>query len=162
MRVIIHDLGKEYDEFLKKKCDCLIRADGKFAPCQGCFNCWTKHPAKCVMGDGLQEVCRIVGRADELIIISENCYGSYSPKVKNILDRSIGISTPLSTYRGRQMHHKLRYSWHRFIRVIAYGEMTEDEKETFSLLAERNALNLGFENSQFTYIDNIDNLESCV
>jgi len=114
------------------------------------------------MGDSLQEVCRIVGRADELIIISENCYGSYGPNVKNIIDRSIGISKPLSTYRGRQMHHKLRYGMHKLIHVIAYGAITEDEKETFSLLAERNALNFGFENLQFTYIDNIDSLESCI
>ena len=47
--------------------------------------------------------------ADELIIITENYYGTYSPFVKAVLDRSIGLSTPLSTYRGGQMHHTLRY-----------------------------------------------------
>lgn len=84
MKVIIHDLGKQYDELLKNKCNCLISADGNYAPCQGCFNCWTKHPAKCFMCDSLQVICRTVGRADELIIISENYYGSYSPKENKI------------------------------------------------------------------------------
>ena len=109
MKTIIHDLSEKYDELLKGKCEEIISANGKYAPCQGCFGCWTKHPAKCYMKDTLQTVCRIVGKSDELIIITENCYGAYSPAVKNVLDRSIGLSTPFSTYRGKHMHHTLRY-----------------------------------------------------
>ena len=60
MKVIIHDLGDGYDALLKEKCDSLIAADGKYAPCQGCFGCWTKHPAQCYMKDSLKEVCRTV------------------------------------------------------------------------------------------------------
>ena len=88
MKVIIHDLGEEYNEILQRKCDVLIHADGKYAPCQGCFGCWTKHPAQCYMKDSLQTVCRTIGKADELIIVSENYYGGYSPEIKNILDNS--------------------------------------------------------------------------
>ena len=44
------------------------------------------------MKDSLKEVCRVIGRADEFTIISENCYGAYSPAVKNILDRSNGLA----------------------------------------------------------------------
>ena len=109
MKTIIHDLGEEYDSLLKSKCDNIISANGKYAPCQGCFGCWTKHPAQCFMKDSLQMACRVIGKADELIIVTENCYGAYSPAVKNVLDRSIGVSTPFSTYRGKQMHHTLRY-----------------------------------------------------
>ena len=61
------------------------------------------------MKDSLQNACRVLGKTDELIIITRNCYGAYSPAVKNVLDRSIGLSTPFSTYRGKQMHHTLRY-----------------------------------------------------
>lgn len=159
MKVIIHDLGAEYNEMLQKKCDVVILADGKYAPCQGCFGCWTKHPAECHMKDSLQKVCRVVGQADELIIISENCYGSYSPMVKNVLDRSIGSSTPLSTYRGRQMHHTLRYGKHDAFRVFTYGDITEEEKQTFELVAERNALNDGYSISQVTVLTSLDDLE---
>ena len=35
MKVIVHDLGKEYNEILQKKCDVMIHADGKYAPCHG-------------------------------------------------------------------------------------------------------------------------------
>lgn len=159
MKVIIHDLGTEYEEMLKKKCDEIISADGRFAPCQGCFGCWTKHPAECFMKDALKESCRIVGRADELIIITENCYGGYSPAVKNVLDRSIGLSTPMSTYRGSQMHHTLRYGRHNSLKVFAYGSMTDEEVSTFRLMAERNAINFGFEHAEFSCLESIVELE---
>ena len=160
MRVIIHDLGREYDGMLERKCDRLIAADGKYAPCRGCFGCWTKHPAECFMKDSLRQVCRVIGQADEVVIITRNLYGEYSADVKNVLDRSIGTSTPLSTYRGRQMHHTLRYGKHGFWKVIVHGDITEEEKETFRLRAERNALNDGFEKSEVSFIQNPEELEA--
>lgn len=75
MRIIIHDLDESYDSLFKSKNEKVIRADGKYAPCQGCFGCWTKHPAQCYMKDKLQMVCRMIGKADELVIITDNYYG---------------------------------------------------------------------------------------
>lgn len=111
------------------------------------------------MKDKLQQVCRIIGQADELIIITKNLYGEYSAAIKNILDRSIGTSTPFSTYRGRQMHHTLRYGKHDLWKVIVYGEITDPEKATFRYRAERNALNDGFERSEAVFIQNPEELE---
>lgn len=158
MRVIVHDLAA-YDGLIASRCDRAILADGKYAPCQGCFGCWTKHPAECFMKDSLQRVCRVIGQADELVIITKNLYGGYSTAVKNVLDRSIGTSTPLSVYRGRQMHHTLRYGKHRLWKVIVYGEASEAEKETFRYLAQRNALNDGFEQSEVTFVSDPSELE---
>ena len=159
MKVIIHDLDSQFDEMIRSKCDRVIPADGKYAPCQGCFGCWTRHPAECKMKDSLQQVCRIIGQADELVIISKNLYGGYSSAVKNVLDRSIGTSTPLSTYRGGQMHHTLRYGKHDLWKVIVYGEITEKEKETFRCLAERNAVNDGYQRSEVVFLEDPAELE---
>ncbi len=159
MKVILHDLDSKYDDIIARQCDAAISADGQYAPCQGCFGCWTRHPAECFMKDKLQQVCRIIGQADELVIISGNLYGSYSAAVKNVLDRSIGTSTPFSTYRGKQMHHTLRYGRHSLWKVIVYGDVTDTEKETFRYLAERNAINDGFERSGVTFIENLSELE---
>ena len=159
MKVILHDLGAEYNAILEKKCDVVVHADGKYAPCQGCFGCWTKHPAECHMKDSLHQICRVIGKADELIIISENCYGAYSPVIKNVLDRSIGSSTPLSTYRGKQMHHTLRYGRHDAFRVLAYGDVTPEEKATFELVAARNALNDGYRKSEVVVLKSLEELE---
>ena len=162
MRVIIHDLGPEFEEMLKQKCDKIVSADGKYAPCQGCFGCWTKHPAECFMMDKLQQVCRVIGRADELVIVTKNLYGAYSTAVKNVLDRSIGTSTPFSTYRGRQMHHTLRYGKHDLWKVVVYGEVSESEKTTFRHMAERNAVNDGYERSEVIFLDDLAELEAAL
>lgn len=160
MRAIIHDLDEQYNTSLNGKYDTVICANGKYAHCQGCFGCWTKTPATCFMKDTLKEISRIIGNADELVIVTENCYGAYSPAVKNVLDRSIGLSTPLSTYRGKQMHHTLRYGTHKLLSVFAYGDMTENESKTFKFMISRNAINFGFEISDFHQANSIEQLEA--
>ena len=159
MTIVIHDLNEEYDAILKGLSDRVVRADGKYAPCQGCFHCWTKNPATCDMKDSLQEICRVIGQADELVIITENYYGGYSPAVKNILDRSIGTSTPMSTYRGRLMHHTLRYGKHGIYKVMVYGDVSASEEKTWRLMIERNALNEGFESYEISFAPEADKLE---
>ncbi|MBE6838689.1 MAG: flavodoxin family protein [Ruminococcus sp.] len=159
MKTLIHDLGDEYASLLNDKCENIINADGKCAPCQGCFGCWTKHPAECYMKDSLQMACRTIGKSDNLVIVTENCYGAYSPAVKNVLDRSIGVSTPFSTYRGKQMHHTLRYGKKEKLTVYAYGDMTEDEEKTFRYMVERNAINYGFREYEFKALSTLNELE---
>ena len=160
MKIILHDLGREYDALIESRCDRAIAADGQYAPCQGCFGCWTKHPAECGMKDSLHQVCRVLGQADELVIVTKNLYGGYSAAVKNVLDRSIGTSTPFSTYRGGQMHHTLRYGRHDLWKVLVYGEINEEEQETFRLLAGRNAVNDGFARSEVRFLSDLSELEA--
>ena len=160
MKVILYDLDDRYAGLIAGKCDRSISADGKYAACQGCFGCWTKHPAECFIKDKLCQVCRIIGQADELVIVTGNLYGSYSSAVKNVLDRSIGTSTPFSTYRGGQMHHTLRYGKHDLWKVIVYGRISDPEKETFRLLAQRNAVNDGFERSEVIFLNDLSHLET--
>ena len=162
MKVILHDLGPEYGALIESKCDRSLAADGKYAPCQGCFGCWTKHPAECFMKDKLRTVCRLIGRTDELVIVTKNLYGGYSAAVKNVLDRSIGTSTPFSTYRGRQMHHTLRYGRHDLWKVVVYGEVSESEKTTFRHMAERNAVNDGYERSEVIFLKDLTELEAAL
>lgn len=56
MKVIVSDWGTQYAGMIEAKCGRIIEADGKYAPCQGCFGCWTKHPAASFMKDALQQV----------------------------------------------------------------------------------------------------------
>ena len=156
MKTIIHDLGKEENDRLFAAADQVICADGRYAPCQGCFKCWTKHPAACEMKDALHHASRVLGNADDITLITENLYGGYSAPIKNLLDRCIGISTPLSTYRGGQMHHTLRYGKRNCLRVIVYGDITEAEKSTLRLMAERNAVNMGFKEHSVTFCTDRD------
>lgn len=156
MKVIIHDLDVGYEKLLQSKCNELICADGKYAGCQGCFACWTKRPTECVIHDSLKEISCLVGKADELVIITQNCYGTYSPAVKAVLDRSIGLSTPLCTYREKEMHHTLRYGIHDEIKIFAYGEFLQNERASFELMARRNAINYGYKKSQVIFADSVE------
>ena len=162
MKLILHDLPENCAELVSSKCDRALAADGRYAPCQGCFGCWTKHPATCFMKDKLQEACRILGQADEVTVVTKNLYGGYSAPVKNVLDRSIGTSTPFSTYRGWQMHHTLRYGRHDLLKVIVYGDITEAEKETFRLLVRRNAINEGNDRSEVVFLSDLSELEAAL
>ena len=156
MKTIIHDLGKEQNGRLLAAADQVVCADERYAPCQGCFKCWTKHPAACEMKDALYHACRVLGTSDDLTVITGNLYGGYSPAVKNLLDRSIGSSTPFSTYRGGQMHQTLRYGKRNRLHVIVYGEISDAERSTFELMAERNAVNFGFREHSVTFCANAE------
>ena len=162
MKLVIHDVGEPYAEMIEAASDVALFADGKYAACQGCFGCWTKHPAECFMKDRLWQICRLIGQTDELVIVTKNLYGSYSADVKNVLDRAIGASTPLSTYRGGQMHHTLRYGHRGLWKVIVYGDITEAEKDSFRYLVERNAINDGFDSFEVVFIQNLSELGGCL
>ncbi len=157
--IMIHDLDDSFNEKLKKSNENVIRADGRYAPCRGCFECWTKNPATCSLKDPLHEACRMVGMADDMVIITENWYGGYSARIKNILDRSIGISTPMSTYRAGEMHHTLRYGKKGMIKVIVYGDISDNEKATWELMIERNRINHGYQSKELVFVKSINDLE---
>lgn len=114
------------------------------------------------MKDKLRQVCRVLGQAEDLVIVTRNLYGGYSAAVKNVLDRSIGDSTPLSTYRRGEMHHTLRYGRHGLWKVIVYGDITEAEKATFRYMAERNAVNHGYARAETVFAEGTDGLEALV
>ena len=160
MKLLIQDVKEDF--FTKNPNFHVIYANGKYSHCKGCFDCWTKNPTKCKMTDSLQNISKIIGEANEITIVSENYYGMYSPAIKTILDRSIGTSLPLCTYRDKQMHHFLRYKQKDLLHIICYGDITEKEKATFQLLAQRNVINEGFNNFNITFIKSTEELETLI
>ena len=45
------------------------------------------------------------------------------------------------------------------LKVYTYGDITEEEKKTFELVARRNALNDGYRQSQFVALNSLEELE---
>lgn len=103
-----------------------------------------------------------MGRADELIILTKNLYGAYSTNIKNVMNRTIGSSTPLCTYRAWEMHHILRYGKHSLLKVLVYGDITEREKATFTYMAKRNAINDGYRESEILFFDSASEAENAI
>ena len=146
MRVILHDLTEAQWGALHmdlRADDEVVTFSGNEKFCTGCFGCWLKTPGKCVIPDAYQCMGERLSRADELIIISKCSFGSYSSKIKNILDRSISYVSPFFVIRKGEMHHKPRYENKLTVSVLFYGaDITEAEKETARSLVTANALNL--------------------
>ena len=110
--------------------------------CIGCFGCWVKTPGQCVLQDGYQDLGHWLGKCDKLTLVSQCTYGSFSPGVKNLMDRSISYISPHFVMREGAMHHKRRYDNVLQITAIFYGaQITDQERETARALVAGNALN---------------------
>lgn len=120
----------------------IIYNNGNLHYCIGCFGCWIKTPGQCVIKDDYSNMGQLLSRCDELILISKCTYGSFSPFIKNLLDRSISYISPYFIIRKGEMHHKRRYDNVISISAYFYGEdITQIEKETAKSLVIANAVN---------------------
>ena len=99
----------------------------------------------------------------ELSIRQQTLLGRFSPskiqKVETRFWEVILILLSISTYRGGQMHHTLRYGKRGLWKVVVYGDITEGEKESFRYLAERNAVNDGYQRSEVVFLGDLSELE---
>lgn len=147
MKMILHDLsqqdfttlhyGTEHDSMI-------ISDDGSIRSCIGCFGCWTKTPGACVLKDSYSNMGELLSTCDELVIISECIYGSYSPFVRNVLDRSLSYLLPYFEKRNKETHHKKRYTNNIALSVHFYGEhVSERERKTAKALVAANGINIG-------------------
>ncbi|MDR0879124.1 MAG: hypothetical protein LBN09_00295 [Clostridioides sp.] len=146
MKLIIHDLSER--EFTKLELSQdddmrIISDDGTIKSCVGCFGCWIKTPGRCVLNDKYNNMGELLARCDELVVISRLVYGSYSPFIRNVLDRSIPYLLPYFTVINGEIHHQPRYENRLDLTVHFYGDdMEEREKETAKQLVIANAVNL--------------------
>ncbi|MDR2662268.1 MAG: hypothetical protein LBC31_04650 [Treponema sp.] len=164
MRLIIHDLNDEEFAALDiANTDAKIFAAGKFAHCQGCFKCWVKTPGTCVINDGLKHMGAFIGKSNEMLIISKNCYGGYSEPVKRALDRGISALLPFFTWRDRMIHHIRRYkSTKEYLTVMLYGDFTDLERETAEGIVERNRSNFGYKEARLVTLEKPGDLKGLV
>jgi multimeric flavodoxin WrbA len=147
LKIIIHDLSEQDFSSLKIAGDDIevINAGPTYAPCTGCFHCWLKTPGICKINDGLKNIGVLLGNSEEMVIISQNCYGGYSEPVKKVLDRSIAASLPFFTWRAGKIRHRRRYAVERkCLTVFLYGDFLETEKNTAELIANANRSNFSF------------------
>lgn len=156
MKTIIHDLDPAAFEALFPETALSARCGGStpdtvvlspmypIRSCVGCFGCWIRTPGSCVLPDSYQEMGKLLSQTSELVLICRCIYGSYSPYVKSVLDRSIGYVQPFFHIVNGEMHHVLRYDNHLAITALFYGEdITGPEKETAARLVNANGVNLG-------------------
>jgi len=154
-KIIIHDLDDLVIGSILKDNQTdtvVIPHNEKILPCMCCFACWIKTPGQCVIKDGYDNMGELLSKCDQLIIISRNCYGGFSPFVKNVLDRSVCpfilpyfITENGETRHPRRYKNKISYSAH------FYGIFSGNEKETAENLvkkiAQKQKMTVNFYNS---------------
>lgn len=147
MLLIIHDLDEKFNgkiaNLFEKDSDNIhiVSDNGAIKNCIGCFNCWVKTPGQCVLKDDYSNMGELMAKSKVLVILSECKYGTYSPFVKNVLDRSIPYIHPDFTKRNGEIHHKPRYNNQIHMRAYFYGAKTTEEKDTIKKLVHANTLN---------------------
>jgi len=110
-RILVHDfssfhlegiLGEQPQDII------VVSATPPVAHCVGCYGCWMSTPGLCVKSDRAQRFAYELNDADELIIVSRLCYGSYSPDIKALIDRSIPNLLPFFEIKDGKMVHERR------------------------------------------------------
>ncbi|WMJ76347.1 MULTISPECIES: flavodoxin family protein [unclassified Sedimentibacter] len=145
MRLIIHDLSPEQvQKILPHGEDVrIISKGGSIHPCIGCFGCWIKTPAQCIIRDQYGNMGEFLSKCDELILISRCVYGGFSPFIKNVLDRSISYIHPYFITKNGEIHHRARYNHNFNLSVYFYGNaISEREKCVARDLVKANSINL--------------------
>jgi multimeric flavodoxin WrbA len=165
MNLLIHDLQNFKQDVVIKNArdDTVIIADnGGIHPCMCCFGCWIKTPGQCVIKDGYDNLGILHGQASRLIIISRCFYGSYSPFVHNVLDRSVPYLLPYFVTKNGETRHKRRYDNAVTLTVHFYGAISEKEKETARKLAAANGVNHYARQTEVYFYDGPDDIRGVV
>jgi multimeric flavodoxin WrbA len=161
MDILIHD-RKDFSEKIPVKNDqndtTVIFDNGKIHPCICCFGCWIKTPGQCVIKDGYHNMGTLLSQCRRLIIISQCFYGSYSPFVHNVLDRSIPYLLPYFKTKNGETHHKNRYDNHILFTVYFYGDISGRERETALKLVNANSINLFAQKAETYFYKNFEDL----
>ena len=121
----------------------VIPSCDELEPCTGCFGCWLRTPGQCVITkDDANGIASKLINSDAVVLVSEIVFGGFSADIKAFLDRNVQNILPIfEIYKG-EMHHPGRYERFPTWIAVGYGDVSDEEKQTFCLLADRNALNI--------------------
>ena len=156
MRTTIHDL--EDTSFLNLNDDDVLVSDAE-KNCIGCFSCWVKTPFNCIHKDKISNNGETILNSDDLIVISRCTYGSYSSKVKRIIERSISYVEPFFTIRNNEIHHRSRTNKKLNFKIYFYGDnITERDKEVAKVFCEANMNNLNTNYPEVYFYDDYEEI----
>jgi multimeric flavodoxin WrbA len=113
----------------------LYASELNLKPCLGCFACWTKTPGQCaIKGDDGELFLKAFIHADLFVLVGETPYGSFSPRIKRVLDRIIPSLHPYFRIYQGEMHHVQRYQNAHRVLLARRGDASPIEAATFRAL----------------------------
>lgn len=123
----------------------------KIANCMGCFGCWTKTPGKCVIRDDATKVYPCIAKSDKALYVSRLKYGGYDTIMKTMLERAIPVQQAFIRIHNGETHHVQRAVVPKEATIIAYGNISDEEKDIFRQLVARNASNMSFSSHEIIF-----------
>lgn len=133
MKILIHDLPTEANEalFAGKFDDYKIFSDdGSLHACIGCMSCWYDKPGVCAFDDLGSRFSESLLECTELVIISACTFGSVSPFIKILLDRTRPQLLPNAEIRNNEVNYRPRSRERMKIRACFYGPENDDYEKT--------------------------------
>lgn len=116
----------------------------KVTPCVGCFGCWVKTPGRCVIRDDAPQIYPLIARSHRVLYVSRVVFGSWAPRMKAMLERSLPIQQAFLRPHMGETHHVQRLVAEKDAIILAYGPESQEEKDLFCCLVERNQKNMNF------------------
>ncbi|MBF9016298.1 MULTISPECIES: flavodoxin family protein [unclassified Oceanispirochaeta] len=98
-------------------------------PCIGCFNCWLKTPGLCIFKDDAVDILKEEINSDRVMYLGPVTWGSYSPALKILQDRSLGRVLPFFVTHKGETHHPHRYEKSAIPYIAGYGESIDSDEE---------------------------------
>lgn len=160
MKLILSDRPLEVQLKDSKNSKMIDLSSLKIANCTGCFGCWTKTPGKCVIRDDAVKVYPQIAESEEIIYVSRIKYGGYDTVMKTMLERAIPVQQAFIRILNGETHHVQRNVVPKKAVIIAYGADSQEERDVFEYLVERNASNMSFSEFRviFTEEDSVDEM----
>jgi hypothetical protein len=160
MKLIIHDLSGQFEKGLPTDDNVTVfSAVPSIKPCLGCFGCWIKTPGRCVINGRGQQIVGLWAAHDEIIFISRLVFGSLSPDVKSVFDRSLGFLLPFFKVKDGKMRHKYRYNNKLIMKYLFYDAKDRDfEIEVAKRLIADNAKNFPVKEFHIAFFDTPNDL----
>lgn len=134
------------------------------ANCMGCFGCWTKTPGQCVIRDDATQVYPYMAQSNAVLYISRLKYGGYDTIMKTMLERAIPVQQAFIRIHQGETHHVQRAVKAKHATIIAYGDISNEEKGIFRQLIARNAHNMSFTSYEIIFVTEamLDNMVKTV
>ncbi len=132
IKILLHDLPEEANEalFAGKFDNYMIYSDdGAVHQCIGCVNCRQDKEKVCVFDDLGTRFSKGLETCEEIVIISKCVFGSVSPYIKTMLDRSKAFMHTTLEIRSGEVAFKTHRNRMK-VRVCFYGAKEESYEET--------------------------------
>lgn len=144
MKLIMSDKPLKFKSALDKDTKYVDLSTARIANCMGCFGCWTKTPGKCIIRDDAPQIYPLIAQSTKVLYVSHIKYGGYDTPMKTMLERAIPIQQAFIRIYRNETHHVQRNVAMKEATIIAYGNLSEEEKSIFRELVGRNAHNMNF------------------